>query len=121
MFQYAFITLLSLLITLPGTLAGNLIVHNQCDFAMWCGSAANDGTFTPAVQVYSGGFYTSPQPAVPGAKGVVIKCAHESNIQQPYQLEVAQDADTRTWLDLSNLNGNPFQAYHRHAEIAGWT
>ncbi|KAI0459179.1 hypothetical protein F5B21DRAFT_499804 [Xylaria acuta] len=119
MFQSVFITLLFLFAALPETLAGNLIVHNQCQFAMWCGSAANDGTFTPAVQVYQGGYYTSPQPARPGAPGVVVKCGRDSNILEPYQLEVAQDADTRTWLDLSDLDGHPFKAYHRHAEIAG--
>ncbi|KAI1737455.1 hypothetical protein F4680DRAFT_450999 [Xylaria scruposa] len=119
MSQYISITLLSLLITLPVALAGNLIVHNQCTFEMWCGSAANDGTFTPAVHVDAGSLYTSPQPPIPGARGVVVKCGLNSNIQEPYQLEVAQDADTRLWIDLSDLNGHPFQAYHRHAEIPG--
>ncbi|RYC56310.1 hypothetical protein CHU98_g9901 [Xylaria longipes] len=119
MFRSILIALLALLITLPETMAANLIVHNQCQFAMWCGSAANDGTFTPTVQVYPGGYYTSPQPALAGGKGVVVKCGHESNILEPYQLEVAQDADTRTWLDLSDLNGRPYQGYHRRAEIAG--
>ncbi|KAI0483604.1 hypothetical protein F4859DRAFT_528958 [Xylaria cf. heliscus] len=119
MFQSILTTLLFLFASLPAILAGNLIVHNQCQFTMWCGSAANDGSFTPAVQVYAGGYYTSPQPAVPGEKGVVVKCGLESNILEPYQLEVAQDADTRTWLDLSDLNGRPFQAYRRYAEIAG--
>ncbi|KAI0553074.1 hypothetical protein F4679DRAFT_580744 [Xylaria curta] len=119
MSQYMSIALNFLLIALPGALAGNLIVHNQCIFEIWCGSAANDGTFTPAIHVDAGGFYTSPRPAIPGARGVVVKCGLDSNIQQPYQLEVAQDADTRLWIDLSDLNGHPFQAYHRHAEVPG--
>ncbi|KAI0443499.1 hypothetical protein F4803DRAFT_550119 [Xylaria telfairii] len=119
MFQSILVALFPVLIALPQTLAGNLIVHNQCDFEIWCGSAANDGTFTPAALVHMGQAYVSPQPAVPGEKGVVVKCGRRSDLGEPYQLEVAQDADSRTWFDLSSLDGRPFERYKRHAEILG--
>ncbi|KAH8160081.1 hypothetical protein CIB48_g8164 [Xylaria polymorpha] len=119
MFQSIFIALIAVIITLPQILAGNLVVNNRCEFEIWCGSAANDGTFTPAAKVYMGQVYVSPQPAVPGEKGVVVKCGRRSDLREPYQLEVAQDADTRTWFDLSNLDGRPFERYKRHAEIVG--
>ncbi|KAI0200940.1 hypothetical protein F4808DRAFT_460447 [Astrocystis sublimbata] len=119
MFRFALSGLLSLVALAQGISAVNLVVNNKCHFDAWCGSAANDGTFTPAVLVKSWGSYLSPQPAHPGVHGVVVKCGLDSSLHEPYQLEVTQDKDMRTWFDLSNLNGSPFHRWNRHAEMPG--
>ncbi|KAH9906055.1 hypothetical protein F4778DRAFT_728633 [Xylariomycetidae sp. FL2044] len=105
-----------LLVAVPGTLAGNLIVRNNLGFTIWCGAADNQGASSPVVAVPSGAGYTSPLPAMEG--GAVLKCADNPGYRPVYQFEVAT-TNGRTWMDLSSLDGSPFLGYHRHAEVPG--
>ncbi|KAI1437065.1 hypothetical protein GGR50DRAFT_692562 [Xylaria sp. CBS 124048] len=112
----------SILSVLPRALAGNIVIHNQCTFAMWCGAAKNDGTFTPSLQVVPGQSYLSPKPAGNRENiGVVVKCGMDAHLLQPWQVEMNVATDGVTYLDLSSIDGSPFLAYHRHAEIPGTT
>ncbi|KAI0009969.1 hypothetical protein F4779DRAFT_639801 [Xylariaceae sp. FL0662B] len=109
----------ALLAVLPTALGSNLFVHNNCGFAIWCGAAKNKGGLGPTVQVGgSGGVYQSPLPAENDNIGSVLKCATNQALAQPFQMELNVQYG-RSWLDLSAVDGDPFLAYHRHAETAG--
>ncbi|GAP88420.1 hypothetical protein SAMD00023353_2900980 [Rosellinia necatrix] len=110
------IALTLLFALLPQALAGNLIVHNKCHFNIWCAGAKNDRTATPAYKVRAGHKFTSPSPAHDDNVGAVLKCSLASDLSSPYQLEVAV-LEGRSFIDLSALDGHPFLAYHRHAEV----
>ncbi|KAI1413402.1 hypothetical protein F5Y13DRAFT_189311 [Hypoxylon sp. FL1857] len=106
------------LVAAPVVLGSELYIQNNCGFTMYCGAAKNDGTSSSSVQVGNGGTYHSPLPANNDNIGSVLKCATNSGLQQPFQMELAVQ-NGRAWLDLSALDGDPFVGYHRHAELAG--
>lgn len=112
------IATLSFLAALPQVFAGNLLVDNSCDFSIYCAGAKNDGTFTEVVHVAAGDILQSLKPANNDNVGAVLKCALDQSLETVYQMEMAV-RDGKTWLDLSSLDGAPFVAYHRHAEIPG--
>ncbi|KAI1190858.1 hypothetical protein F5B17DRAFT_427145 [Nemania serpens] len=114
------IATLSFLAALPQVFAGNLLVDNSCDFSIYCAGAKNDGTFTEVVHVAAGDILQSLKPANNDNVGAVLKCALDQSLETVYQMEMAV-RDGKTWLDLSSLDGAPFVAYHRHAEIPGTT
>ncbi|KAI3333931.1 hypothetical protein F4824DRAFT_502633 [Ustulina deusta] len=104
---------------LPQTFAKWLIAKNECPFEIWCAGAKNDRTFTPSSLVLPGQMYWSQLTADNDNIGAVLKCALNPQVQQPYQMEVNVQYGL-SWLDLSAIDGDPFLAYHRHAEI-NWT
>ncbi|GAW13944.1 hypothetical protein ANO14919_033360 [Xylariales sp. No.14919] len=109
---------LSLLAALPPALGGSLRVYNSCNFKFWCSSAKNDGTSTATTEVLPGQWYTAEKQADNDNIGAVLKCALNSYNGEPYQVELAVQ-NGKSWLDLSAVDGHPFLAYHRHAEIPG--
>ncbi|KAI0506088.1 hypothetical protein F5B22DRAFT_651137 [Xylaria bambusicola] len=109
---------LCLLSLAPPASAAYLKVLNLCPFEIYCGGAKNDGTFSPTVQVRSGQLYQSPLPANNDNIGAVLKCALNEQIQGPFQMELNLELG-KAWFDLSAVDGDPFLAYHRYAEIDG--
>ncbi|KAI1175883.1 hypothetical protein F4777DRAFT_578493 [Nemania sp. FL0916] len=102
----------------PQALAGQMFAYNGCDFEIWCAGAKNDNTFSETVRVRPGEKYLSPKPALNDNIGTVVKCSLNPSLYPVYQLEVAV-SERRSWMDLSSIDGTPFQQYHRHAEIDG--
>ncbi|KAI0163963.1 hypothetical protein GGR57DRAFT_498047 [Xylariaceae sp. FL1272] len=118
MHQHMPIIAVSLLAMMPAALAGTLSVHNSCSFGIFCAGANNKGDFTPTVSVPAGTSWTSLLSAENDNIGAVLKCATNSGLSGPYQMEIAI-LNGRAYLDLSAEDGDPFLAYHRHAEIPG--
>ncbi|KAI1118411.1 hypothetical protein F5Y14DRAFT_263783 [Nemania sp. NC0429] len=110
----------AVLAALPQAFAGNLLVDNSCEFSIFCAGAKNDGTFTEVVEVGGGEVLQSLKPANNDNIGAVLKCGLDNTLQNVYQMEMAV-RDGKTWLDLSSLDGSPFVAYRRRAEIPGTT
>ncbi|KAI1268086.1 hypothetical protein F5Y18DRAFT_377377 [Xylariaceae sp. FL1019] len=109
---------ISALAMMPTALAGTLSVVNSCSFAIYCGGANNNGDDTPTFYVPAGTSWTSTLTAPNNNVGVALKCATNPGLLNPYQMEIAIQ-NGRAWLDLSAVDGDPFLAYHRHAEIPG--
>ncbi|KAI1865018.1 uncharacterized protein JN550_008564 [Neoarthrinium moseri] len=112
-----------LTVTLPffihSVLGGYLNVQNSCSFAIFCQGAKGDGTDTgAATSVGAGSSWTSPLAANDDNIGATLKCSLSSTLSSPYQLEMAVAAG-RSWLDLSRVDGAPFEAFHRSAEWPG--
>lgn len=118
MARFISVAAISVLAALPQAFAGNLIIDNSCDFSIYCAGAKNDGTFTEVIRVAAGEALQSLKPANNDNIGAVLKCGMDDTLESVYQMEMAV-RDGKTWLDLSALDGSPFVAYHRHAEIPG--
>ncbi|KAK5626400.1 hypothetical protein RRF57_002115 [Xylaria bambusicola] len=110
------LTTLSLLFLATPASAAVLKALNLCPFEIYCGGAKNDGTFSNTTKVPSGALYRSPLQANNDNIGTVLKCALNDQLQQPFQMEVNIQFGI-TWFDLSAVDGDPFLAYHRYAEV----
>ncbi|KAI1369840.1 hypothetical protein F5Y08DRAFT_347414 [Xylaria arbuscula] len=99
-------------------LALYLKVQNNCPFEVYCSGAKNDRTFTDISTVPAGARYQSQLTGANNNIGTVVKCALNSYIQHPFQMEVTV-SNGATFLDLSAVDGDPFLSFDRYAEVDG--